>query len=401
MLFIDGKKSSVDDLIDLVNKNKGTKYTRTDLDKKFKRNPEFEVNPVTTMVHLGKSRQLGRKVYKEPKDCDILAYFKFYSPVSGIEHEVRYTDVMPHKSEKTGLTVYKPKALEIRAPFHTIPDGGNRFEKMLFFWLHPNHSKSPFHKPGSVYKYTHLDNDEKHEKIAKLNNDVLTVANHIKTLDPNELIIYAKTLGIDVQGHTHEEVRVIMQSKALSNDVILGGKRFVPRYLDILNNGSLVFSGYVQDAIDRKKIVSTRSGQSQVWRFDLPRDKRELCATSVGTEAVSELVAWIKSNPTGIVETILSINREINDSIEFEKAFDKAKGNHVDPEKFLDESDEIEFGGITSFKEASLFLKKYFDKNPSKKNAADFFKAIQSNDITEENWSEKILDYAPVGFVLS
>lgn len=401
MLFIDGKKSSVDDLIKLVNDNKGSKYTRKELETKFKRNPEFEINPATKMVHLGKSRQLGRKIFKEPKNVDILSYFKFFSPVSGIEHEIRYTDVMPHKNEKTGLTVYKPKALELRAPFHTIPDGGNKFERMLFFWLHPNHSRSPFHKAGSVYKYTHVDNDEKYEQTAQLNNDVLTVANHIQTLDPSELIIYAKSLGIDVQGYTHEEVRITMQSKALSNEIVTGGKRFVPRYLDILNDGSLVFAGYVQDAIDRKKIISVRSGQSQLWKFDLPRDKRELCVTSVGQEAVGELVSWIKSNPNGIVETILSINREINDEIDFKRTFDKAKGNHVEPTKFREENDEIEFKDIESHKEAKAFLKKYFDKNPSATNSANFFRAIEAGEVNSENWSEKILDYAPAGFVMS
>lgn len=399
MLFINGTKSTVQDVIELVNKNKGTKYDYNFFKKKFDRNPEYELNPATKMIHLGKSRSRGHKIYKEPKGSDILSYFKFYSAVAGEQIEVRYTDVMPYKNEKTGLTVNKPKSLDLAAPFHALQDaGGSNIEKMLFTYLHPSHSKSPFHKAGSVYKYTHIDHDEKHQNLAAHNAERMKVLNHIQTLDHSEIIVYAKALGLDVSGRTSEEVVVIMQEKAFTNaNTGRGSKTFVQAYVDIMNDESLIFSGYVQDAIDNKQIVSNRLGQSQIWRFDLPSNKRELCSTSVGEEAVEELVAWMKGNPTGVIEVVLGLVRQQGVDQDFKNHFAKAKNGETTPFNTKQETDDLEFGDISSYKTAGLFMKKYFGKSPSPVNNKAFHSSVESGEITAENWEEAIQQFAPVG----
>lgn len=400
MLFIDGKKSSVQDLIDLINKNKKTQLTKKELENKFKKNPEFEINPVTDVIHLGKSRQIGREIKKEAMPVNVLTKFNFYSVIDGVEHEIRYTDVMPHKNAKTELMVYKPKTLHLEAPFNSVADAGTHgFEKMLFLYFHPNHHNSPLHKAGSVYKYTHVDNDAKHEQVMKQNNDTIMVVNHIDRLEQNELIIYAKSIGLHIEDSTYEQVKVLMQSKALRNELV-AGKYFIQAYKEIMDNSHIMFKGQVIDAIDQGHIKSHISGQSQIWRFDIPTNKSEICSTSTGVNAIEELINYIKANPADRVSTILALFRQKGIDDDFKSIYAKEQGK-VEKVAFKTEQETIEFSDVDSNSKAKAFLKLFFDKNPSPENASKFFKAVDSGEVNEANWSEKIYDYAPANFVRS
>src|SRR5690606_4754069 len=233
MLFINGAQSNIDQLLTIINKEKGTNLSRQGLVQMFRKSPGFEINPMKQMIDLGRSKQLGREVMKEVKGRDILARFSFFSTVEGVHYEVRYTATMPYKDEKTQKTIYRPLAIDMNGPIHFVQDAdGRALEMATFLYVHPGNSKSPLYTPGRVFNYTHLNNDEKFDKQAVQNQSVLTAMQHSNTLADVDIVIFAKSLNVPVQGLTASQARTQLQS------FLLADIRNVEQYLKHMNDQS-------------------------------------------------------------------------------------------------------------------------------------------------------------------
>src|SRR5690606_12142117 len=140
-------------------------------------------------------------------------------PVDNKEVEIRYADTQPHFNTSNQKMIYKPKSIDLAGPYHDVSSSDSKgFERMLFIYLHPTHLKSPLNKPGSVYRYSHVNQDEVFQNKAEANKRVIEALKHSETLVESELVIFAKSLGIDVTGRTHDQVKTLIQSFLLAGD---------------------------------------------------------------------------------------------------------------------------------------------------------------------------------------
>lgn len=390
MLFINGKQSNIDELLALVNKEKGTNLTRKSLSQIFKKSPGFEINPIKEMIDLGRSKREGREVKKEVKGRDVLARFGFFSTVDGVHYEVRYTATMPYKDERTQKTIYRPTAIDLAGPIHFVQDAdGRALEMATFLYIHPGNSKSPLYTPGKVFIYTHLNNDDKFEQQATQNQSVLTAMQHSNTLTDVDIVIFAKSLNVPVQGLTASQARTQLQS------FLLADFRNVQQYLKHMNDQSEVFVGRIIDAIDNQQIVHVSAGNSTIWSFNLPDNKSPIVSVPQGNDIRQGLINHIKGNIADFHSIIMGISRENQANLDYKSFFDKVE-NPSAPDKTLLQEGIVEFGDISDFKTAAEFWKQYFNKEThAPATIKKFLQSVEDGAVTQENLEESMLEFAP------
>lgn len=390
MLFLNGKLTTIDDLLTVVNKAKGTTYTRGSLSSLFRKNSMYAINPVTKMFDLGETRRRGRPVLKEVKGTDVLARFTFYSDSDGVQYELRYTDSQPYP-DKNQVLVYKPKAIDLEGPNHTVQDAhGKSMDRMLYLFLHPYHEGSPFHTLGEVYKYKHINNEDIFEEKAVRNKLAVEALQHATSLNDVDVVIFAKSLDIPVQGLTASQARTQIQSWLFESEVN------VKKYHLHMNDQSEVFIGRVVDAIDNRHIIAQEVGNGTVWSFNLSDNKSQIVTVPAGTDIKKGLINHIKSNPAQYIPIIHGLARETLKDLEFKEYFKKMETPSNGDMGLKKEGSDIIIADITTSAEAKAFYHNYFNRETSSPASVKaFFTAIQNGLLTDENVDEAILEFAP------
>lgn len=386
MLLINAKISSAEEVLNQINKSFNKDYSVKTLKNVFAKNPDFKINPVTNMIDLGTSAKRGSKVYKQAPGIDILTRFKYFCPVDNKEVEIRYADTQPHFNTSNQKMVYKPKSIDLAGPYHSVSSSDSKgFEKMLFIYLHPTHLKSPLNKPGSVYRYSHVNQDEVFQNKAEANNRVIEALKHSETLVESELVIFAKSLGIDVTGRTHEQVKTLIQS------FLLAGERNVTAYHKHMKDQSHVFVGRIIDAIDNKMIVSQKTGNGITWSFNTAKNKSTIVVVQAGNDAKQTLIEHIKGNISEYHPIIMALSKENLSNKNYEDYFKK-----LDSGDIVEADGKMKLDDVVDFKSSYDFLCQHFQVETFyKKNASVFLEEVLKGDITEENFEEEVAKFAP------
>lgn len=389
MLFVNGELKTIDEVIEVVNRAKKTTYTRAKLASLFRNNAMYKINPITQAIDLGESNRRNSPVQKTVRGTDVLARFTFFCEVDGTQKEIRYADSQPYP-DKNGVRIYKPKGIDLAGPNHTVDDAhGKSLDRMLYIFLHPHHAKSPFHTPGSVYRYTHINNDELFEERAATNNLTVEALQHATNLNGLDAVIFAKSLGLQVQGLTPSQVQTQLQT------YLLAGGENVTKYQKHMNDQSEIFIGRVIDAIDNRHIVSQSVNGGTVWSFNLSGNQNQIVTVEMGTDMREGLINHIKSHIAEYAPIIQGIARENLKDFEFKEYFNKME-NASEGLEYKKEGDDLLVADISTHAEAKKYYENYFNRTTSGPTTVKaFLEAIQSGVITDENVGEAILEFAP------
>lgn len=213
-----------------------------------KRVKEFE-QKMERDIHGNPKRDEGGN-YKTRRKISGAPAFSAYVPGLGYDVKIRFATTQ--RKVKDGDFSYSPTLIDM------VPaeDGTAAFSdpmEFVFWYLHPWNLHSPFHQAGSPHFYEYKDGDERSRTENDHEENLINALGYIvgQYAKPmRELRAMAKGLNMTaVDDMTDEVVKKALRDYAKKDPV---------RFIDQIDSRETIFSGMIQDAID-KGILATQS----------------------------------------------------------------------------------------------------------------------------------------------
>lgn len=348
---------------------------------KVEKAPVFEINPNRKVPD-----PLNR-THKTPYGKGLMAVFYAKDPKTNKTHEIRFaTSVNPERVGDKIIDKYEPRKVNFKGSADLKVD----IDEAIYFYLHPQHKKSPFRRADAVkpWYYDFIDNTARAEDEMKALTAEIDAMNHVNKLSATRLTILAK--GMKIQGVDHKEpiiVRAELMRIAKADPIT---------YLNKAERQATLFDGMIQDAIDKDVFHLSNVSGIRRWTWNAgPRiDEVIVDVVNITQDPTQVLFNHIKQN----------INEYFND---LQNVTTTLRSQQIS-ENFLENQDmtflDNEGGGTESNVDTrpnSEFRKQFNDSAPIKPPATAIRSATPatkpfvpegSNDILSEEDDDIVID---------
>lgn len=351
--------------------------------EKLQKNRRFELNESFNGVDLGNSDEQRRNVKKSPKGISKPAVFTFRDS-EGYDCSLRYCTQVPHpKRTNDGIVnVYTPRKVRVEG------EGTHAQDNDLAVWLYlsPSNRQSPV-RNSTYWLWQHYDSEEIADNTIESVDRLFEALTHVNGLTVENMIVFAKGLGIATEGKSAKELRAHLSIMAKNNpeDYLKKSKQEIIR-----------FDGLVQDAIDRGIFILETIHGNTFWTW------------SSGPYKGNEIVHIRDKNrpASATLKDFLKLKENISVYwAELNKAHQRSVSDD-DAETFLREVNSTEAATVPTPADANKLLPKTFAEgmsylknlhpdnlSPSNVNCSKFMKAIENGEINYENIENEAKQY--------
>ncbi len=350
--------------------------------EKLSKSRRFELNPSFNGVDLGNSDYQRKSVFKTPSGITKPAVFTFRDS-DGYDCSLRYCTQVPHKKRTNDgvVDVYTPRKVRIEGEGTHAQNN----DLAVWMWLNPANNQSPYRRT-TYWLWQLFDQEEIANSTVESVDRLFDALSHVNNLSADNMVIFAKGIGLSVGDKSAKEVRA--QLLTIAKDDPEG-------YLKRTTQELVNFHGLVQDAIDRGIFIQKESHGTSFWTWaEGPYKGVEILFTDKSKDA-NEMLKDFVTEKDNVAFYWVELNKSRNRSLSEGSAEDilrdlvnpskRAAPKTTDSDRYVPET----------FADAEEYLKGAHPegKNPSKPQASKFMKGIKAGEITYENIEDEALNY--------
>lgn len=342
---------------------------------KLKESKRFEINPILKGFDLGMTKHTGKRVSRVPSGINRPAVFE-YKDEDGMDHEIRYSDGAPtkRKTKDSVIEVYSPRNFRVEGE-GTL---AKNLDLSLFMYLHYSCRQSPLRPDNYQWVYEYHDEVEKAQGVIDGVSILKEAINHPDTLKDQELILFAKGMGVHNASVISEvEVRSKLSEMAMKDP---------KEYMKHVKKGETMIDGRIQDAIDLGVFVVARDlgYRRWIWGKGAHEGSEIVGLLDPNTPEDKVLKSHLKQNINKYYDQLMAAHGSASASVSVEQflASRKVEEPKKDPSK-----EKVRLPLPGNFNEAKIYLKEAHPegKQPAPKIIAQLVNDITDGIITDDN----------------